>query len=249
MFSVTLVNLAADCRTAHPEFGRQALGHVEATALLQLLDALRTIDPLQNHDAEPQLIIEAPHGKFLIRTGRGRLFLYDARDSSVPFVELDPAGVVRELSRARDLVPGETEPSAPPTPRRRFHHLIAAAMLLGGVALNSYTVYSVFYVETVDPQPPVQLVTDARELTAMKGSARGRYATGREPGDRILDITADGRIRFLRVIPGGERLDGEDSYRLGRTAGKVCLVTNDSGVIEVGNIDTVTYYRDVYRRQ
>jgi hypothetical protein len=249
MLHVTLVNLSPDGRTAQPELGRTPLGHLAPEALVRLLDSFRTIDPVQNHDAEPQIVIESAQGKFLIRTGRGKLFLYDARDSSVPFVELDPAGIVQELSRARDLVHGEPE-EQPVTPRRRrFQHLIAAAMLLGGVILNSYTVYSVFYVETVDPKPPVQLVTDARELTALKGSARGRYATGRDPGDRILEVTSDGRVRFLRVITGGERLDGEDTYRIGRTSGRVCLVTVDSGVIEVGNIDTLTYYRDSYRRQ
>lgn len=249
MFNVTTVNLSSDFRTAQPDLGARLAGGLDARELLLALEAFRSVDAVQNHDAEPQLVIATSRRKYIVRTGHGKLFLYDARDSSVPFVELDAAGVVREVARDPAVAGPDADAPEIAVPRRRFQYLVAAAILLGGVALNGYTIFSVFYIQTVDPKPPVQLVTDARELAGLTTSAQGRYATGREPGDRIIEVNADGRIRFLRHTAAGERLDAEDAFRVGRTNRKVCLATAESGVIDVENIDTLTYYRDVYRRQ
>jgi hypothetical protein len=45
-------------------------------------------------------------------------------------------------------------------------------MLVVGLALNGYILYSVFYVESVNKKPEVKLLTDADELKTQGDGAR-----------------------------------------------------------------------------
>ncbi len=45
-------------------------------------------------------------------------------------------------------------------------------------SLNSYILYSVFYVESVNKKPDVKLITDADEAKARQAALAGVYATG-----------------------------------------------------------------------
>lgn len=247
MFNVTVVNLTPDLHSAQPDLGAHDLGAIDANRLEIILTSFRALDAIQIHDAEPQVVIEARRGKYIVRTGHGKLFLYNARDSSVPYAELEPAQIVQELGSAA------TTAETPATPALRAstapHHAIGAAILAVGLLLNGYTVYSVFYVDDVNRRPPIQLVTDQRELAGIRLSVPGRYATGKEPGDRIIDVAADGSVRFMRVLSTGERTDSADTYRIGRGAdGITYLTTVDNGLIEIRNIDSIVYYRDTYHR-
>lgn len=247
MFNVTVINLTTDLRTARPDLGAHCLGTFDAAQLEAALETFRAIDPVQNLDAEPQVVVESRCGKYLVRTGQGKLFLYDARDSSIPYVELEPAQMVAALARS----PTASDRSADPTtPVRTSPHLaVGVTILAAGLLLSGYTVYSTFYVDDVNRLPPIQLVTDERELAGLRLSVVGHYVTGREPGDRGIVVTADGSVHFTKIVAGGERTDADDTYRIGRGSdGSVCLATTGSGVIDVRNIDTMVYYRDTYRR-
>jgi len=246
MFNVTTHNLSPDLRTAQADVGACDFGELDDAQLISLLEIFREIDPIQNHDAEPHVAIQTSAGKFLVRTGQGKLFLYDARDSTLPYVELDAAAIARELG-SRRAVPDASAPepdAAPPAP----HHGIAITILIAGLLLNGYTLYSVFYIDDVNEKPAIALVTDPKELVALQHSVVGRYATGAEPGDRAIDIAADGRVHFFKILASGERPDSNDTYRIGRHDSQLCLATRDSGVIDVTNIETIVYYRDTYRR-
>ena len=56
IFNVTLVNLDADARTAVPDQGRLSLGKLTTDQLIALLEAFRELDPLQNLEAEPEIL-------------------------------------------------------------------------------------------------------------------------------------------------------------------------------------------------
>lgn len=247
-FNITTVNLTADLRTARADLGACDFGERDDAQLFAMLEIFRQINPVENHDAEPQIIIDAPAGKFLVRTGQGKLFLYNARDTTEPYVELDSSAIVRELTRGHAA--GETSAAAAEVAAatRTPHKGIAISILVAGLLLNGYTLYSVFYIDDVNAKPPITLVTDEKQLTALQNSAAGRYATGNDPGDRIIDIAADGHVRFFKRTDNGKRPDGDDTYRIGRHDSQLCLTTRDSGVIDVQNIDTIVYYRDTYRR-
>lgn len=250
MFHVNTQNLTPDLRTAAPNLGTCDFGDLTPDQLLAMMENLVLIDPAQNQEADPHLVVECPAGKFRIRTAQGKLLLYDARNAAQAYVELPADAILRELQSAG----APTAPAAaddddlPPPPPKTPHNGIAITILVAGLLLNGYTLYSVFYIDDVNQKPPIALVTDPTELTALTQSAAGRYATGNNPGDRVIVISTDGRVRFFKVTLAGERLESDDTYRIGRHDGRLCLTMPDSGVIDIGNIDTLVYYRDTYRR-
>lgn len=247
MFTVTTVNLAHDTRSASPGHGATDLGELSVEELSALLERFRAIDSLQNHDAEPHLIVVARAGKFIIRTSQGRLLLYNARDSTIPYVELTAEEIVAQLDRpVTTAAPFDDDAQRPAaiTPSRG----IAVAILVAGLSLNGYTLYSVVYTESVNQKPSVTLLTDTTERDARLRDAVGTYATGSQPGDRAMEITADGRIKFLEVGARNRAGDSTDTFRVGRHDTKLCLTTVESGIVDILNIDTLVYFRDTYKR-
>jgi hypothetical protein len=247
MFKVSTVNLSADTTAASSDFGLTELGELSAAELAALLDRFRALDAVQNAEADPHLFVEAPAGRFLVRTGQGRLQLYNARDNSEPAAELTADEIVTQLNRA-PTSPPFAESSAPAPFAPAPHRGIAFAILFAGIALNGYTLYSAFYTESVNEKTAVTVLTDPAELTARGQEVAGTYATGNKPGDRVIAISADGRVTFSEIGNARSVNNSGDSFRLGRRNKQLCLATTDSGVIDVVNIEAIVYYRDTYRR-
>jgi hypothetical protein len=250
MFHVTTVNLATDTTAAHVMHGAVDVGELTAEELVALLERFRRLDPVQNHEADPHLFVMTSAGKFRIRTGQGKLFLDNARDTSEPYAELTTEEIIRHVERSISIstvvdetgaATGKTEASP--------NHAIAAAILVAGLALNGYTLYSVFYTQSVNEKPAITLLTDPAELSAHQHDAVGTYATGDQSGDRTIAVSAGGKIVFAEVGAHTGYNDNTDTYRLGRLGKNFCLTTVDSGVVEIVNIDTLIYYRDTYKRR
>ncbi len=247
MFNVTLLNLSADARVASPRFGSRALGEIGEPAFVGLLESFSLLPTLQVHESEPEITVETNLGKYIVRTGQGKLFLYDARDNAAPYAELTATEIAQQISGA---APAESAVVAPEAsaPNRTPHRGIAIGMLAAGLCLNGYTLYSVFYIDDVNQKPAVKVITDTTELSARQAAVVGRYATGNEAGDRYIIVGADGRVRFGEISTGRTRPESGDTYRIGRYEEQLCLTTPDSGVIDITGLNTLVYYRDIYRR-
>lgn len=248
MFTVSLFNLSADARVASPRFGPRELGEVTEGDLLALLEAFSLLPTLQVHESEPQITIVSDAGKYIVRTGQGKLFLYDARDTAEPYVELTAAEIVREIGGTAAAEPAAGVAPDAAAPNRTPHRGIAICMLAAGLCLNGYTLYSVFYIDDVNQKPAVKVITDTTELASRQAAVIGRYATGSEAGDRYIVVGSDGRVRFGEISPGPARPESSDTYRIGRYEEQLCLTTPDSGVIDITGLNTLVYYRDIYRR-
>ena len=59
----------------------------------------------------------------------------------------------------------------------------------------------------------------------------------------------DGHVEFSEIAAKGLIAESRDTYRLGRRNTKLCLVTPTSGVVDLLNLETLTYYGDTYRRK
>ncbi len=246
MFKVTTINLSADGRSLLPGAGSHELGPCDAPALAALLENLRLTDQLAGQDAEPEVVIMTGVGRFVVRTGHQKLFLYNARAAHEPYAELSAAGIVQTLSAAATAPqPGEI---ITPSPAKTTNRLVALAILCAGLSLNGYTLYAVFYTDSVNQQPPVTLLTDSAEVQRLTNSFIGTFQTGDNPGDRAIVLAADGSIRFVEFTNGERRYETKDTYRLGRHAGNLCFTTDVNGLVEVSNRDALVYYRDIYRR-
>jgi hypothetical protein len=250
MFHVVTVNLANDSSSADIAHGSIDVGELTADEFVALLERFRRLDPVQNHEADPHLLVTTRAGKFRIRTGQGKLHLDNPRDTTEPYAELSAAEIVEQLARGPSTeVPGDDGEAATAKPAATPNRGIAAAILIAGLALNGYTLYSVFYTESVNEKPAIVLLTDPAEITAHQNDVVGSFATGTQPGDRTITIDSQGRIKFGQVGANAGYNDNSDTFRLGRLGKNYCLNTVESGVIEVLNIDTIVYYRDAYKRR
>lgn len=250
MFKVVTVNLSADVRSAHLEYGQCDAGEVDAASLVAALEAFREIDAIQNLDAEPHLLITGRNGKFIVRTNSGQLFLSEARDSSRGSTALTAQEIIEQIDRSTTNPAVEPEaPTLSAPRRRRISTGISVSILCAGLLLNGYTLYSAFYIDDVNRQPPVVLISDAADASRQLDAISGAFATGAEAGDRALAIGTNGTVTFEVYGPKNQIVRSDcDVVQVGRRDQMICLVTKASGQIEVLNRDTVRYYGDTYRR-
>lgn len=253
MFRLSTVNLSEDYAHAGAEHGTVERGELTREQLIALLENFRGLATAQNEDADPHLLLTSTVGRFLVRAGRGKLFLYNARVTVEPYAELSPEEIVTQLERDNiTLAPFPhlaADSSVPPTPPRRSSHRgIALAILVAGLAVNGYTLYSIFYTDTVNDAPVVALLTEPAELAAVAREVVGTYATGNRTGDRVIVVEPDGRVRFSEIGSKNSILNNTTTYRLGRQLRKLCLTTADSGIIDLIDSSTLVYYRDTYHR-
>lgn len=249
MYPVSTVNLSPDATRADISFGTVDLGMHSAEELTSLLERFQQLEGVRMVQAEPHLILTGRSGKFHVRTGQGKLFLYNARATVEPYAELTALEIIAQLDRdsvtAAPFAPLSDSSSPPAAAPSRG---IAVAILVAGLMLNGYTIYSVFYTESVNHKPAVTLVTDGTERAARQQEIAGMYATGDRPGDRVIVVKPDNRVSFSEIGNKGSIGENSDRFQLGKRGAKYCLSTAESGIIDVQNLDTLVYYRDTYRR-
>ena len=248
MYRVTPSKLGPAARRTNPVSEHMDRGELSAADLTILLDAFVEIDPADNEEHDPHVVVTGRGAKLIVRTSRGRLQVYDVRDHAAPAVEMTVAKIIERLDRVETTSPfpgSGPEDQPPPTAP---HRGIAFAMLTLGLILNGYILYSVFYVESVNKKVEVKLLTDADEVRAKEVALAGVYATGAKTGDRVIEVDATGQVRFYEVGAKGPINDSRDTYRIGRHDGLLCLTTAESGVVDLVG-DTLVYYKDVYQRR
>jgi hypothetical protein len=250
MYRVTSTHLGPDARrtrTADDELDR---GEMSVEELTLLFDSFVEIDAADNEEHDPYVSITGRGAKLIVRTSRGRLQVYDARDHAAPAVEMTVPAIFQRLDKGSYETnspfpspdgPQQLPPTAP-------HRGIALAMLVVGLALNGYILYSVFYVESVNKKVEVKLVLDPDEIKAKVAAVAGVYATGGRTGDRVIEVDSAGGVRFYEIGQKGPINDSKDTYQVGRHEAYLCLSTRDNGVIDLVG-DTLVYYRDVYSRR
>ena len=242
MFHVTAVNLTPDLTSAQPDLGRCDLGPVDRVRLVALLDAFCRLDPVQNHDANPALIVASERDQFLLRTYQGRLLLFDPRASRSGGLPVDPAEVPSLLTQPRP------EFSRATRSRVSLRRLLAAGLLAVALAADVWIVARAFRQEPLDAPPNGTPMTDVGEIVAFQEAAAGTYRTGPAAGDRMIRIGADRRIEFFQLTGDEPRLISSDTFDFVRDGRPLRLVTTAGGTVDVTNIDTLVYYRDTYRR-
>src|SRR5271170_2247082 len=215
MYKVSTTHLGPDGRRASATNESVDRGDMSGADLTVLLDAFCEIDPVDNEEFDPSVVAAGRGSKLIIRTSRGRLQVYDIRDHSAPATEMTVSGILERLDRMPETRSpfGSLEPEQPPPTAP--HRGIAFAMLIVGLALNGYILYSVFYVESVNKKPEVTLITDADELKTRDTAVAGVYATGNHTGDRVIEVVASGQLRFYEIGAKGPINDTRDSYRFG----------------------------------
>ena len=88
MFRLSTGNLSEDCSQAGPEHGTIERGEFTGGQLIAQLENFRGLEAAQRDEADPHLLLTGLGGRFLVRAGRGKLFLYNARVTVEPYAEL-----------------------------------------------------------------------------------------------------------------------------------------------------------------
>jgi hypothetical protein len=247
MYRVTSSHLGPDARRTQNATENLDRGEMNAAELTVLLDAFVDIDPSDNEEHDPHIVVVGRGAKLIVRTSRGRLQVYDVRDHAAPAVEMTAAGIIQRLDKTMETSSPFAVEEPLPVPTAP-HHGIAFAMLIVGLALNGYILYSVFYVESVNKKVEVKLITDATEIKTKEATLAGIYGTGNKTGDRVIEVDSYNQVRFYEIGSKGPINDSKDSYSIGRHDGILCLTTEESGVIDLIG-DTLVYYRDVYQKR
>lgn len=267
-FGVTLINLAPDAHAAvegNPPF---ELGLIPQRELLVLLATFASLDAVQNLKLDPEIRIHTKRDRYIVRTGEGKLFLYDARNPSNPaHVCSTPAELIGEIdgtaAALRTVAPFPMDPSshrdagiaedraaetalppaAPPPAKPTTLILAVAALILGG-----YVAYAKFSGGTSAAAPALVALTTA-ERTAQDAALIGVYMTGTQPGSCGIAVQGDGNVKIFRVNQLAAPSTVYGSYRLGRIDSTLCLATDQpGGLIKVIDIRTLEYVGEKYER-
>lgn len=262
MYSVILVNLSADARTvaALAYHERRSLTSAELEVLLRNFCA---IDPIDNAVADTEIRVQVRNENYLLRSGQGKLILYDVHRRELPAQSLTVEAAMRELdgtaSAARQqtvqlaraeagpepaagmVLPARPPPAAPSKPRVLV--LSATACLLAA---------AIAWLAAPLPaggNPPGFSPVESGELDRLQAALTGVYLTGSEPGQHGIVIMGPGEMKLFELAAVEAPRVVYAGYRPGRVGAKLCLVTDQpGGVIEVAADGSLVYCGETYRR-
>jgi hypothetical protein len=255
---VSTINLSPKLDEISPEHGTINRGEMSSDSLATLLKEFAGIDPALNHEHDPRIMVQTRSANHAIRTGQGRLQLYNARDNTQPGVELSlPRLIVAiEQGTAAVVEPDPVEPAMnrPAPLRRNYQGPFAAMLLLLGLALNAWGVHLYLNRDPAPPSAAYTAITDEAKLTLIRRKLSGIYATGDESGSRVITLPRDGSITFQLLY---RDTDGTiktaagttETCRVGeRPNGAICLVTHPGQQISIGVDGSLHHSGDTYRR-
>lgn len=257
---VSTVNLSVLLDDISPAHGTIDRGEMTPESLADLLTSFQQIDPALNMEHDPQVLVRTSDARHLIRTERGRLFLYDARDTSRPGVEMPLDGLIAAIQRSPAPAPPgglaapEPETVGAPSVRAKVTRRLAIALLLGGIGLNALGFYQLLQSDPTRPTIPYTRIKDDEHTALYLRKLAGTYATGNQPGHRIISLTADGGISFdvlIQNAAGETRIARGPAQRCGfgrRPSGAICLTTVSYGPVIIHADGSLFYSGDTYRR-
>jgi hypothetical protein len=254
---VSTVNLSPDLRSIAAEHGVVERGEMDAAALSALLETFMAGDAAQNHEHDPQVIVRTPAAKFLIRTSGRQLHLYNARDVSQPAAVLTLPALLEAIASpglSAGPAPEEPETFMPVPVRGKNRGALTALLLLLGVGLNAWGIYQFLDRTEETPPPPYTAITDEAKVGLLRRQLAGSYATGAEPGDRVIVLTPAGEVKFQLLVAAAGNApavaeQSADTCLIGRRRdGLHCLVTTTSGQVDLRADGSLSYYGDTYRR-
>lgn len=268
MIRITISNLARDAGTASADLGRRSLGELNNEGTIALLEKFRALDPVENLEAEPEIVLETRVNKFVIRTVQQRLYLYNPRRIDEPALKLSAEQIVAEVdgtaaaARTRAPFPAKREsspagefgdqtrplpPPAPPENLLKSNHRLALAAAL--VALCGYLGYPAFLPAPADPTPPFEATHDVGQIKKLQSQVAGVYVTGNNPGDRGIALAEDGTLKLFELNADSSPSLLQSTFQVGRSAGTLAVSGRQiGGLIYPLGKTTLRHAGETYRR-
>jgi hypothetical protein len=255
---VTTHQLSRDGATVDPASDQIDHGEMTAAELAALLTRFTSIDAIQNQYGDPHVIVRVRDEAHLIRTNRGRLHLYNARDVSQPSSPFELPALMALLEGSPAFAAASVLAAFPDldviAPQRKHNGMLAVAILVVGLGLNLWALAQYLMRAHDLPPPECAPITDLTQLSELRRRVPGVYATGSDAGSRIMRIKPEGGIEFslLARDPAGAlhqiRKFTETFVWSRRRVGTLCLVTSSRGQVEIGADTDLRHFGDTYRR-
>lgn len=261
MIRTTLLNLDPTAARASSTLGPRHLGELHSDEVLGLLQRFSALDPIENVEAEPEIVLEVRRSKHIVRTGQGRLFFCDPRNVLEQTLVLTPAEIIAEMDGSaaalRTRVPF-TDGAAPtedvilpdlpkPASALRPAHRVtlgAAAFFLAG-----YLLYPALTTETGAPAPTFEAIDDPAQAAAHRAQVAGVYLTGPGPGHYGIALAADGTLKLFQFNAEGPPGLIQDTFHVGQVDGTFAVQGNQqTEAMRMTTANTLTYYGNTYRR-
>lgn len=253
LFTVSLKQLSADCAKAGPD-QKAELFYVSPDQLRKLLHALQAIAPGIEPPLEPEMRIEGPTGKFVVRAKLGGMHLVSwssaHRGGAVSADEVLAAVTAADGKEAPAPKAGRPAPAAARKARgggKAENKLTLVGLGLAIVAVNAFTIWFI----TRPPRTLAEAYTllPGVEAERVFNAVAGFYETGRGSGDRRLEIAKDGSVQRIKFGAGGSPRDRQAyTTKAAEAEGKSALVTNKKALIRVKDPTQVMLYGDTYQK-
>lgn len=257
-----LVNLDDHAAHASPELGRSVLGDLRHDRVQTLLERFKALDPIENVDADPEIILEHRQRRLVVRTGQGRLQLHDPRNPLEPALLLSPAEIIAELDGSAAAERSRTVSAAaefaeaarvaepltpPPAPALNAAWRLGLGATAAGLAL--YLAWALPLWTAARPATVFEPLTEEQESESRRQEISGVYMTGNRPGAHGIAVSPDGSIKIFQLNAEGVPSLIQDSYEVGRVRGLLALRTSQASepLLQTGR-HTLTFFGEAYQR-
>jgi hypothetical protein len=248
LFTVSLRHLASDGKRAGTDIPNAQLHHVSVKELRALVTGLEKLAPAVVYPAEPEARISGPTGEFVVRVKDGRLHL-------VTWSTAHKGGAGSAAEMLGVITGQEEQPEVVRSPRLASRSasssfkekLTLFALGLAIVVVNTFTLWLL-------TRPPRTTLANYR-LVAPEQAQRiladvaGVYETGRQPGDRRLEIAKDATVQRVKLGPeGGVRDTQMFTVQAAEANGRPALLTSRKSLITIKDNISLVLYGDTYSR-
>jgi len=261
MIRTTFENFDPDTGKASLEIGERRLGELEKARLVELLVRFRSVDPIENVEAEPRISLETRRQKRIVTTGIGRLYVHDPRNRLAPMVVMTPEEIIGEIDgstalersrllaeRCRKLIASRVFLPKPPPPDSPQRTRFQIALSLIALLLATYCLYPYFTSHRESPMA-YEAITDPKLIESYSQELAGVYLTGSQPGHHGITIGVAGTLTLFQLNDRAEPSLLRDRYQFVRVDGQICLQgTLPGGLLRPLRNRTLSYAGEFYQR-
>lgn len=252
LYDLTLTHLSPDAKNVGIEYGTFDRHGVSPKDLRALLVAATAVAPKAAYPLAPEIRITAPTGRYVVQLKEGRLqFVSWASAKSRggnPTVDQILGIVSGEMTEGDAAFEAPTETATGDSTSSGFgRYSFIGLMVIVIVGINCFTFWNA-------KRPPGNFLPSYTLLQKEPGdrvlaTVSGEYETGREPGDRRLQIARDGNVVWIKFGPN-RSVKQQNNFTVKATdiAGKPGLLTSTNGMINIKDPSTVVYFGDTYVR-
>ena len=251
-YDVALIHLAPDAKRAGMDYAPTERRGVPDGELRALLLAAAVVAPGVSYPLVPEIRITAPTGKFVVRLKDGRLRFVSWSSPKSSVVEPTVDEIIAIICGEIEEGAGRREAGAPAAGAggglmgwKRILAIAGLVVLVVGV--NAFTVMR-------DKRPPGNFLPPYRLLEPepagrLLTSVAGNYETGRAAGDRRLQISRDGAVRWIKF--GADRAVAEEktfTVQAAESNGAKALLTSRKSLIRIKDASSLVLFGDTYVR-